>query len=91
MGRTALARMLDCGIRCVGPRKAVGLLNLARAYPEMDEAHRREILREVYRHITLTAAEYLCLVNHPRSFFDWVRRSRGNRCLGSFGRTERAQ
>ena len=25
----ALARMLDCGIRCVGPRKAVGLLNLA--------------------------------------------------------------
>lgn len=68
----ALARMLDCGIRGVGPRKAVGLINLARAYPEKDEAQRREILRGVYRHIALTTAEYLCLVNHPRSVFDWV-------------------
>ncbi len=76
-----LARILDCGIRGVGPRKAVGLLNLARAYPEKDEAQRREILREVYRHIALTTAEYLCLVNHPRSVFDWVPEVEGEQRL----------
>ena len=67
-----LARCLEWGLRRVGPRRAVGLLNLERAYPETDGNWRRNIIDCVYRSIALTTAEYLCLVNHPDSISDWV-------------------
>lgn len=70
-GRRA-ASLISALARCVGPRKAVGLDNLAWAFPDRDEAWRRDLLDQVYDHLALSLVEFLIVQKDPDQALSWV-------------------
>lgn len=55
----ALGRGLGRLMSLLGVRRAIALANLRQAFPERDEAWRRQTLRDFYDHLGLLVAEFL--------------------------------
>lgn len=59
-------------LKITRPRGSRILSNLALAYPESNEAWRRDLRRRLYDHLGWTTAEILALQNDPAQAFSWV-------------------
>lgn len=57
------------------------MANLALAYPESSEGFRKDILRQVYRHLSWMTAEYLALQENPANSLTWVCSAEGENHL----------
>jgi len=66
------------------PRSGVALRNLQAAYPESDEAWRRQILGKLYEHIAWSTAEYFALQRNPEEVLQWFSPGRGVELLDDY-------
>src|SRR5690625_1738373 len=57
--RALFAKALGDLMRSLGIRREVARANLARAFPELPDARREELLREFYRHLGGLVVEFL--------------------------------
>jgi KDO2-lipid IV(A) lauroyltransferase len=55
----------------------VALRNLRAAYPEANEAWRKEILGKLYEHIAWSVAEYFALQKNPKEVLHWFSPGKG--------------
>jgi KDO2-lipid IV(A) lauroyltransferase len=77
----AVASFFFGGLMLIRPRRNVALDNLRQAFPESDEAWRKETVRKCYAHIAWMVAEYLSLVSDPAQVNSWVVETEGKEIL----------
>ncbi|SDY12747.1 KDO2-lipid IV(A) lauroyltransferase [Acetomicrobium thermoterrenum DSM 13490] len=77
----ALSCMLYITARAIRVRKNVALMNLRIAYPDKDDRWRKEILKKLYFHLSLSIVEFLSLTKNPSLVAKWVTRVEGEEYL----------
>lgn len=76
-----LSYMLYITARSIRVRKNVALMNLKIAYPDKDDRWRKEILKKLYFHLSLSIVEFLSLTKNPSLVAKCVTRVEGEEYL----------